>query len=183
MVTLSYDCRQIYKRPKLAMNTDSDCPRTVSRGLSASAECMTSPDDSGGAISCRPASRRATQPITIGTPSTAGPLVERDGVLAELAQHAAAALSGAGRLVVVRGEAGIGKSSVVRAFCDDVHDGTVAIGHCDPVSAPVPLGPILGLCERRSQDVRARLVAATTGESGRPVFRTLSHRRSRRPRH
>jgi DNA-binding CsgD family transcriptional regulator len=100
------------------------------------------------------------------SPSTTGPLVERDGVVAELAQHAAAALSGAGRLVVIRGEAGIGKSSVVRAFCDDVHDGTVAIGHCDPVSAPVPLGPILGLCECLDQDVRARLVAAITGESG-----------------
>ena len=100
------------------------------------------------------------------SPSTTGRLVERDGVLAELAHHAAAALSGAGRLVVIRGEAGIGKSSVVRAFCDDVHDGTVAIGHCDPVSAPVPLGPVLGLCDCLGQDVRARLVAAITGESG-----------------
>src|SRR6185312_2852968 len=112
MVTLSYDRRQIRRRPKLAMNTDSDRPRTASRGLSAWAEGITSPDESGGAISCRLASLRATKPISVGTPSTTGPLVERDGVLAELAQHAAAAVSGAGRLVMIRGEAGIGKSSV-----------------------------------------------------------------------
>jgi len=110
-------------------------------------------------------------PMDVGTggatsPSTSGPLVERDEVLAELTKHAASALSGTGRLVVIRGEAGIGKSSVVRAFCGDIHDSTVAISHCHPVSAPVPLGPIPGLCECLDRDVRARLLAAITGESG-----------------
>jgi DNA-binding CsgD family transcriptional regulator len=102
----------------------------------------------------------------LSSPSTTGPLVERDGVLAELAEYADSALWGAGRLVMIQGEAGIGKSSVIRAFCDDFRGGTLAISHCDPVSAPVPLGPILDLCDCLDQDVRAQLEGAISGEAG-----------------
>src|SRR5690242_16455847 len=73
----------------------------------------------------------------------ASPLLEREEVLAELAKCADSALCGAGRVAIIRGEAGIGKSSVVRAFCSDFRGGTVAISRCDPVSGSTPLGPIL----------------------------------------
>lgn len=102
----------------------------------------------------------------LAVPRTPVPLIERDRVLAELAEHAAEALSGAGRLVVVRGEAGIGKSSVVRAFCGSVRAGAVVVGRCDPLSEPVPLGPIVALCDRLDQDASARIEAAINGEFG-----------------
>ncbi|WP_231388110.1 LuxR family transcriptional regulator [Mycobacterium sp. 360MFTsu5.1] len=102
----------------------------------------------------------------MAAPNTRAPLVERDRPLAELGEHAAAALSGAGRLVVIRGEAGIGKSSVVRAFCDTVGGARVVVGHCASASAPVPLGPVLGLCERLDDDVSRRLTAAINGQAG-----------------
>jgi DNA-binding CsgD family transcriptional regulator len=94
------------------------------------------------------------------------PLVERDRALAELDEHATAALSGAGRLVVIRGEAGIGKSAVVRAFCGTVGCARVVIGHCASASAPVPLGPVFGLREQLGDDVSRRLTAAITGQPG-----------------
>jgi hypothetical protein len=42
-------------------------------------------------------------------------LLERDGELAEIDDALAAARSGSGRLVIVRGVAGIGKSGLLRA--------------------------------------------------------------------
>ena len=186
MTTLTYDRRQICMRPKLSDEHDTVTVHvTASRGLSASAEGITSVDDSGRAFSCLPVPLRSTKSIAFGTPhaacgakdsdaaapglpspTTTGPLAERDRVLAELAEHAGCALGGAGMLVMIRGEAGIGKSSVVRAFCHDFRGGTVAISHCDPVSAPVPLGPILDLCDCLDQDVGARLKGAISRRGG-----------------
>ena len=71
-------------------------------------------------------------------------LLERDDVLDTLREAYARARSGAGGLVLVAGEAGIGKTALVRAFCDELDDGVrVAWGACDPLFAPRPLGPFL----------------------------------------
>jgi predicted ATPase len=52
-------------------------------------------------------------------------LLERDDVLEHLDRLLSAARQGSGRAVLVRGEAGIGKTSAVRAFSqsplDDAH--------------------------------------------------------------
>ncbi len=70
-------------------------------------------------------------------------LLERDGVLDHLADLLSAAREGKGRAVLVRGEAGIGKTSVVRAFAnahaDEAH---VLWGGCDDLVTARPLGPI-----------------------------------------
>lgn len=70
-------------------------------------------------------------------------LLERAHLLAALDEELAAALSGAGRLVLVTGEAGIGKTSLIAEF-QQRHATQVRIlcGQCDPVAAPRPLGPI-----------------------------------------
>lgn len=102
----------------------------------------------------------------LASTSMTSPLVEREEVLTELATCADSALRGAGRLVIIRGETGSGKSSVVRAFCGDFRGGTVAISRCDPVFAPTPLGPILDSCECLDEDVCARLVHAIGGDAG-----------------
>jgi DNA-binding CsgD family transcriptional regulator/tetratricopeptide (TPR) repeat protein len=70
-------------------------------------------------------------------------IVEREEHLAALETWLADARSGAGRLVLVAGEAGIGKSSLVRAFCErHADDARIWWGACDALSTPRPLGPL-----------------------------------------
>jgi DNA-binding CsgD family transcriptional regulator len=54
---------------------------------------------------------------------------------------------GRGRLVMIRGEAGIGKSTLVEAFANG-RSGRVWVGACDPVVPPRPLAPVLDMAER-----------------------------------
>jgi predicted ATPase len=72
-------------------------------------------------------------------------VLERDSVLGSLDDELSESLAGHGRTVLVTGEAGIGKSTVVRAFLGAHGDVRSAVGHCDPVAAPRSLGPILDL--------------------------------------
>ena len=69
-------------------------------------------------------------------------LLERDQELDLLAGLLAGVGSG-GKVVLIRGEAGIGKSSLVREFgathCDEAH---VLVGFCDDLLTPQPLGPL-----------------------------------------
>ena len=75
-------------------------------------------------------------------------LLEREQVLEALRGALAAAATGHGRLVLVAGEAGIGKTAVVRAFCDgQVRPGHAVWGACDPLFTPRPLGPLLTIGE------------------------------------
>lgn len=56
--------------------------------------------------------------------------------------------SGHGRVVLVSGEAGIGKTSLVRRFCDQVGgSGRVLWGACDVSFTPRPLGPFVDVAE------------------------------------
>ncbi len=71
------------------------------------------------------------------------PLLERDDVLGRLDGVFEAARECHGAAVLVRGEAGIGKTSVVRAFTDEhVDDAHVLWGGCDDLITARPLGPI-----------------------------------------
>jgi DNA-binding CsgD family transcriptional regulator/tetratricopeptide (TPR) repeat protein len=75
-------------------------------------------------------------------------LLERERPLEMLAEGAAEAAAGTGRLVFVGGEAGIGKTSLIRALRDRLGDKfTFLIGACEPLSVPVPLGPVRELVE------------------------------------
>jgi len=104
-------------------------------------------------------------------------LLERDEALDTLREAYAAARSGAGRLVLVAGEAGIGKTAVVRAFCAETVDARVLWGACDALFTPRPLGPFLDLATEANgelgaavsegggpYEVVAALVAAATEE-------------------
>lgn len=74
-------------------------------------------------------------------------LLERDASLRRLAQLLGEARGGAGALVFVGGEAGVGKTSLVRRFASDARDVRVAVGTCDPLPAPPPLGPLMDVAE------------------------------------
>ena len=67
-------------------------------------------------------------------------LLERDAGLASLADHLAAA-HGGGRLVVVGGEAGVGKTSLLREFAARASV-RMLWGACDGLFTPQPLAPL-----------------------------------------
>jgi DNA-binding CsgD family transcriptional regulator len=73
-------------------------------------------------------------------------LLERDRVLAELTGLRRRASRGAGRLVLLRGEAGVGKTTVIDRFIGDL-DKRVRVlrGWSDPLTTPRPLGPLLDM--------------------------------------
>ncbi len=69
-------------------------------------------------------------------------LLERESQLASLRQYAAEARGRAGRLVLVSGEAGVGKSSLVEELQDELRDATWVWGACDGLFTPRPLAPL-----------------------------------------
>lgn len=71
-------------------------------------------------------------------------LLERESFLADLAQLFLQAASGKGRLLFLGGEAGIGKSELLRAFLSGT-DARSHLGACDSLSTPRPLGPLLDM--------------------------------------
>lgn len=72
-------------------------------------------------------------------------LLERDVPLAVLAEHLDAARNGHGAVVLVGGEAGIGKTSLVRRFAADNPGIRALWGFCDPLTKPRPLGPMVDI--------------------------------------
>jgi predicted ATPase len=63
-----------------------------------------------------------------------------------------------GLVVLLGGEAGVGKSAVVRRFCDEhLSSATILCGDCDPLFTPRPLGPLLAVAETTGGDL-ARVV-------------------------
>ena len=82
------------------------------------------------------------------TDTARGVLLERDELLTALDAALSNAAAGEGRLVLVAGEAGVGKTALARAFGVDV-DGTARVfwGACDALVTPRPLGPFVDVAE------------------------------------
>ncbi len=77
-------------------------------------------------------------------PTRAGRLLERSAQLSALEEDLQAVVAGGhGRLVLVAGEAGVGKTALVRNFADGQSAARVLSGACDPLFTPRPLGAIL----------------------------------------
>jgi DNA-binding CsgD family transcriptional regulator/tetratricopeptide (TPR) repeat protein len=75
-------------------------------------------------------------------------LLEREACLVSLAGYADEARRGEGRLVLVAGEAGVGKSALVEQLHHDLPDARWSWGACDGLSTPRPLGPLLDLASQ-----------------------------------
>ena len=72
-------------------------------------------------------------------------LLERSLFLDTLASYAAEARHGSGRLVLVSGESGIGKTALVEAFQAQLHAARWLWGACDGLLTPRPLGPLFDI--------------------------------------
>jgi DNA-binding CsgD family transcriptional regulator/tetratricopeptide (TPR) repeat protein len=109
-------------------------------------------------------------------------LLERSDHLAVLADSLQAVIAEAsGRVVLVGGEAGVGKTVLLRAFCDELPGSTrVLWGACEGLLTPGPLGPLFDVAEAtrgeleelvsreaRPHEVAAALVRELAG--GRPT--------------
>jgi DNA-binding CsgD family transcriptional regulator/tetratricopeptide (TPR) repeat protein len=83
-------------------------------------------------------------------------LIERAEPLAAMTAAAAKAAAGHGHIVLLGGEAGIGKTSLVRAFAAKA-DGTVLVGGCEALFTARPLGPLQDIAEAISPALAALL--------------------------
>jgi predicted ATPase len=65
-------------------------------------------------------------------------------------------LDGPAELVLVSGEAGVGKTALLRRFCDE-HRSSARIlwGACDALYTPSPLGPLIEVAESSGGEVEA----------------------------
>ncbi|HVX29720.1 MAG TPA: AAA family ATPase, partial [Nitrolancea sp.] len=79
----------------------------------------------------------------MNTPMT---LLERSTQLDALSRHLQEAAAGRGRLVLIGGEAGVGKTTLVEAFSASIESyAQVLRTSCDALSTPGPFGPLLDI--------------------------------------
>src|SRR5262245_42185823 len=109
------------------------------------------------------------------------PLLEREHALASLAEYAESMAGGDGRVVLVSGEAGVGKSSLLEHFEALSPTARWLHGACDGLFTPRPLGPLFDVAEELGGDLLAacragaprdelfRLLLAAVSDGGRPT--------------
>jgi predicted ATPase len=97
-------------------------------------------------------------------------LLERETFLGALEAELQEAAAGGGRVVLLGGEAGVGKTALVERFVDDQRgSGRVLWGACDALLTPRPLGPLLDI----AAEVGGPLAAAAAAASRPQVFAAL----------
>ncbi|MDT5096878.1 MAG: hypothetical protein QOC76_615 [Mycobacterium sp.] len=101
-------------------------------------------------------------------------LLERESALAQLNVLRRRAGRGAGRVVLLRGEAGVGKSAVIRHFVAGL-TGQVRVlrGACDPLETPRVLGPFVDMLAQVRDPATARLAAAIGGGDPEAIYAAL----------
>jgi predicted ATPase len=97
-------------------------------------------------------------------------LLERESSLASLANCAQEARHGEGRLVLVAGEAGVGKSALVEQLQNDLADARWSWGACDGLFTPRPLGPLFDLAAQLGGELEELCRAGAARED---LFRAL----------
>jgi DNA-binding CsgD family transcriptional regulator len=109
-------------------------------------------------------------------------LLERASFLGTLGEYAAEAHGGDGRLVLVSGESGIGKTALLEAFQQRSQGARWLWGACDGLLTPRPLGPLFDIGPQAGGELaelcrqgapRDRLFAAFLGELSQPAGFTV----------
>src|SRR5919197_1755078 len=118
--------------------------------------------------------------VTAGTGAGAsGVLLERAAELSMLAERLAAVGRGSGgQVLLVSGEAGVGKTTLLRRFCEQRgRSARILWGACDPLFTPSPLGPLLAVAEESGGELRA---VVERGAMPYAVVAALAHELSAR---
>jgi DNA-binding CsgD family transcriptional regulator len=97
-------------------------------------------------------------------------LLERDAALASLAEYAAEARAGDPRFVLLAGEAGVGKTSLVDALARRLPDARWLWGRCDGSFTPEPLAPLYDIATALGGPI---LAAWHDDIDSHPLFRML----------
>ncbi len=107
------------------LGDDAGSPRFI-QTLPKRGYCFVAP------VADRTAGSARDIPRPVATPSpNAIPIVDRDDELARLKKYLALAAAGQRQIVFVSGEAGIGKSALIEAFCAQARSSTIiAAGQC-----------------------------------------------------
>ena len=106
-------------------------------------------------------------------------LLERSDQLSELEEVLRGALTGHGRLVFIGGEAGAGKTALLRRFCDQrAGSARVLWGACDGLLTPGPLGPLFEIADATGGELD-ELVRG--GSRPHQIASVLADELSRRP--
>src|ERR1700761_8344052 len=84
------------------------------------------------------------------------PLLEREAQLASLGEYAQEARDGDGRMVLVAGEAGVGKSALVEHLQASLPDASWYWGACDGLFTPRPLGPLFDIAAKLGGELLER---------------------------
>lgn len=107
-------------------------------------------------------------------------LLERSEQFRALAEHLrAVAATSRGRLLLVAGEAGVGKTALSRHFADEQRTARVLYGACDPLFTPHPLGPLIDIAASAGGELKT---VVESGRMPREVAMTLADElRRKRP--
>jgi len=97
-------------------------------------------------------------------------LLEREKSINSLLEYAREARDGSGRVVLVSGEAGVGKSTLIEQFRDELRDARWSWGLCDALVTPRPLGPLFDIADALGGDL---LVQSRADVRRDEVFRSL----------
>lgn len=85
----------------------------------------------------------STRPPVVRETRSATHLLERDASLTALSDALCETAMGIGRIALVHGEAGIGKTALVESFLSGRRaEARILLGRCDALSTPEPLGPL-----------------------------------------
>lgn len=94
-------------------------------------------------------------------------LLERESALAQMKQMYADSKDGNGRLLLISGETGSGKTSIVNHFISQIREPKyVLIGNNEPMFIPRPLGPLYDIANEASKS----LTSALNQESNKSVI-------------
>jgi DNA-binding CsgD family transcriptional regulator len=94
-------------------------------------------------------------------------LLEREEYLFALDDALRQAVAGQGRIALISGEAGIGKTALVERFVADAPSGTRTLwGACEALFTPRPLGPLYDIAQQTTSPLRTLL----DGETNRALL-------------
>jgi DNA-binding CsgD family transcriptional regulator len=101
-----------------------------------------------------------------GTAVLSPEVVARDAELAALERSLASATGGTGSVLLISGEAGVGKTALVRAFAERARQqgANVVVGECAPGEGRRPFGPIVEILRHLNRDLPGLAPDASAGQ-------------------